>query len=73
MHIHRSKASFQYGLSVLLITVVVFVCSPPKVATAKGSGNPIKGHQLRFICGRSSSFILKTSRLYKPSAAITVD
>ena len=35
-----SKLSFQYGLSVFLITPVVLVCSPPIVATAKGSGKP---------------------------------
>ena len=35
-----SKLSFQYGLSVFLITDVVRVCSPDSVATAKGSGNP---------------------------------
>ena len=40
---HMSKLSFQYGLSVFLITPVVFVCSPLIVATAKGSGNPIAG------------------------------
>ena len=39
---HRSKLSFQYGFNVLLMTVVVFVCSPPRVATAKGSGNPVE-------------------------------
>lgn len=33
-----SKLSFQYGFSVLLMTVVVRVCSPLIVATAKGSG-----------------------------------
>jgi hypothetical protein len=37
---YKSKLSFQYGLRVLLDTVVVFVCSPLIVATAKGSGNP---------------------------------
>jgi len=36
-----SKLSFQYGLSVFLITEVVLVCSPDIVATANGSGNPI--------------------------------
>jgi hypothetical protein len=45
MYPHRSKLSFQYGFRVLLITVVVFVCSPPKVATANGSGNPVKLYQ----------------------------
>jgi len=38
---YMSKLSFQYGLSVFLITPVVLVCSPPIVATAKGSGKPI--------------------------------
>lgn len=38
---HISKVSFQYGLSVLLITDVVLVCSPLIVATAKGSGKPV--------------------------------
>ena len=42
---HISKCSFQYGFNVLLMTEVVFVCSPLSVATAKGSGNPIY-HQL---------------------------
>lgn len=42
VHAHRSKLSFQYGFKVFLITVVVLVCSPPRVATAKGSGNPVK-------------------------------
>jgi hypothetical protein len=37
-----SKLSFQYGLSVFLITPVVLVCSPPIVATAKGSGKPVR-------------------------------
>ena len=37
---YKSKLSFQYGFSVLLETVVVLVCSPLMVATAKGSGNP---------------------------------
>jgi hypothetical protein len=37
---YKSKLSFQYGLSVLFETVVVLVCSPLMVATAKGSGNP---------------------------------
>jgi hypothetical protein len=36
-----SNVSFQYGLSVLLITEVVFVCSPLIVATANGSGKPV--------------------------------
>ncbi len=41
-----SKLSFQYGFSVFLMTDVVLVCSPPMVATAKGSGNPsITGYQ----------------------------
>lgn len=35
-----SKLSFQYGFSVFFITLVVLVCSPLTVATAKGSGNP---------------------------------
>ena len=35
-----SKLSFQYGFSVFLMTLVVRVCSPLIVATAKGSGNP---------------------------------
>jgi hypothetical protein len=38
---YMSKLSFQYGLSVFLITPVVLVCSPPIVATAKGSGKPV--------------------------------
>lgn len=42
-----SKLSFQYGLSVFLITPVVLVCSPPIVATANGSGKPVrKEHEL---------------------------
>lgn len=39
-----SKLSFQYGFRVFLITLVDLVCSPPMVATANGSGNPIEGH-----------------------------
>ena len=38
---YMSKLSFQYGFNVFLITEVVRVCSPPIVATANGSGNPI--------------------------------
>lgn len=46
-----SKLSFQYGLSVFLITPVVFVCSPLTVATAKGSGKPVSiGQQVRARC-----------------------
>lgn len=41
---YMSKLSFQYGLSVFLITPVVLVCSPPIVATAKGSGKPVRVH-----------------------------
>jgi hypothetical protein len=37
---HKSKLSFQYGFSVRFDTVVVLVCSPLTVATAKGSGKP---------------------------------
>ena len=37
---YKSKLSFQYGFRVFLETVVVLVCSPLIVATAKGSGNP---------------------------------
>lgn len=37
---YRSKISFQYGFKVFLMTDVVLVCSPPTVATAKGSGKP---------------------------------
>jgi hypothetical protein len=37
---YMSKLSFQYGFSVFLITLVVRVCSPLIVATAKGSGKP---------------------------------
>ena len=40
---HMSKLSFQYGFNVFLITLVVRVCSPLMVATAKGSGKPA-GH-----------------------------
>ncbi|KAG9967318.1 hypothetical protein KCU61_g730, partial [Aureobasidium melanogenum] len=36
----------KYGLSVFLMTPVVFVCSPLMVATAKGSGNPAGQRQL---------------------------
>lgn len=36
---YMSKTSFQYGFNVFLMTEVVRVCSPPIVATAKGSGN----------------------------------
>ena len=46
---HKSKLSFQYGFNVLLITVVVLVCSPPRVATAKGSGNPVNCCQCSFF------------------------
>src|SRR3954447_12728758 len=35
---HMSKFSFQYGLSVFLMTLVVCVCSPSTVMTANGSG-----------------------------------
>lgn len=35
---HMSKLSFQYGLSVFLMTLVVYVCSPSTVMTAKGEG-----------------------------------
>jgi hypothetical protein len=45
-----SKLSFQYGLSVFLITPVVLVCSPPIVATAKGSGKPIRIHHKPMSC-----------------------
>ena len=38
---YMSKLSFQYGFSVFFMTEVVRVCSPPIVATAKGSGNPM--------------------------------
>jgi hypothetical protein len=44
-----SKLSFQYGLSVFLMTPVVFVCSPLMVATAKGSGNPVKQQSQRWL------------------------
>jgi hypothetical protein len=37
---YMSKLSFQYGFSVFLMTLVVRVCSPLIVATAKGSGKP---------------------------------
>lgn len=40
-----SKDSFQYGFRVFLMTDVVLVCSPPRVATAKGSGKPKEGYQ----------------------------
>lgn len=40
---HKSKLSFQYGHKVLFETAVVCVCSPLIVATAKGSGKPVKG------------------------------
>ena len=33
-----SKDSFQYGFSVFLMTLVVWVCSASTVMTAKGSG-----------------------------------
>ena len=33
-----SKLSFQYGLSVFFMTLVVWVCSASTVMTAKGSG-----------------------------------
>lgn len=36
---YTSKFSFQYGLSVFLITLVVCVCSASTVITAKGSGS----------------------------------
>ena len=48
---HKSKCSFQYGFSVLLITVVVLVCSPPRVATANGSGKPGCHYQLERLKG----------------------
>jgi hypothetical protein len=38
---YKSKLSFQYGFKVFLITLVVLVCSPLTVATAKGSGKPV--------------------------------
>ena len=37
-----SKLSFQYGFSVFLMTPVVLVCSPLTVATANGSGKPVR-------------------------------
>lgn len=37
---YKSKLSFQYGFRVRLLTLVVLVCSPLMVATAKGSGKP---------------------------------
>ena len=36
---YTSKLSFQYGLSVFLMTLVVWVCSASTVITANGSGN----------------------------------
>ena len=65
-----SKTSFQYGFRVFLMTDVVLVCSPPMVATAKGSGKPVLSCQLVFFplmycCLRN------TSLLYNPSAAMT--
>lgn len=38
---YKSNGSFQYGFKVFLITEVVWVCSPPTVATANGSGKPM--------------------------------
>ena len=66
-----SKLSFQYGFNVFLMTDVVRVCSPPIVATAKGSGKPI-ATDLDNIIEHDPLDIRKTSRLYKPSAAITM-
>lgn len=70
-----SKLSFQYGLSVFLMTPVVFVCSPLMVATAKGSGNPAGQRQLtlRSTSGQQRGYSRKTSLLYRPSAAMTTD
>jgi hypothetical protein len=47
---YMSKTSFQYGFSVFLMTEVVRVCSPPIVATAKGSGNPSFDQLLVSFC-----------------------
>jgi hypothetical protein len=70
-----SKLSFQYGLRVFLITPVVRVCSPLIVVTAKGSGNSSR-HQHKFSRMRAATMSwnhsLKTSRLYRPSAAMTI-
>ena len=69
---YMSKLSFQYGLSVFLMTPVVLVCSPLMVATAKGSGNPVFLREHVLLPKRLPiSNILKTSLLYNPSAAIT--
>lgn len=73
---YRSKISFQYGFKVFLITDVVWVCSPPTVATANGSGNPVDHVSWQeHPPGNSengSQDVRNTSRLYNPSAAITV-
>ena len=54
------------------MTDVVWVCSPPTVATAKGSGNPTIWLADWKREDRMIIDVRKTSRLYNPSAAITV-
>lgn len=60
LSIHRSeppyisKLSFQYGFRVFLMTVVVRVCSPDMVATAKGSGNPVPVSRKFYVEGWQS-------------------
>lgn len=60
---HISNVSFQYGFNVFFITAVVFVCSPLRVATAKGSGKPIN-HMSQLpttkvgVVGRTEHFAL---------------
>jgi hypothetical protein len=65
MGTHKSKLSFQYGLSVLFETVVVLVCSPLMVATAKGSGNPVRWQSAHdnWLDGDERGNPLNTSRL----------
>ena len=53
---YKSKLSFQYGFKVFLITLVVLVCSPPRVATAKGSGKPIFNNQHKRATKRRATY-----------------
>ena len=54
------------------MTDVVLVCSPPIVATAKGSGNPAISIDQHVRVSSEYAYSLNTSRLYSPSAAMTV-
>ncbi len=73
---YKSKLSFQYGFKVRLDTCVVLVCSPLMVATAKGSGNPGDDSVSTTATAHDPEHethhhVLNTSRLYRPSAAMT--